>query len=146
VNTLSNLPAAPISLAVAHGHLQVVRILIEYNADINILTEFGEGPLQLVAADAKINDQVGILQLLLDHGANPNARDDDGSTPLHHCSWWEKGGYGPSQGSVDGARLLLKYGAIIDAEDNEGRTPLQFALEHDRQDIAACLREHGATR
>jgi ankyrin repeat protein len=144
VNTLSNMPWAPIDLAISRGHLQEVRMLIEYNANINIETEFGEGPLHVAASRADINDQVGILQLLLDHGANPNARDDDGSTPLHHCSWWQKGGYSPTQGSVEGARLLLKYGAIIDAEDKEGRTPLQIALEHDRQDIAACLREHGA--
>jgi ankyrin repeat protein len=49
-------------------------------------------------------------------------------------------------GTVEGTRLLLKHGAIIDAEDNEGRTPLQLALEHGRDDIATCLKEHGATR
>jgi ankyrin repeat protein len=91
------------------------------------------------------NDQVGIMQLLLDHGANPNARDNDGSTPLHQSSWSSWWGRG-CVGTVEGTRLLLKYGAIIDSENNEGRTPLQLALEHDRQDIATRLREHGATR
>ena len=42
-------------------------------------------------------------------------------------------------------RLLLKYGAIIDAEDDKGKTPLQLALEHGHDDVAACLKEHGAT-
>jgi ankyrin repeat protein len=146
VNALSNQPWAPIDMAVCGGHLQAVRMLIEYNADINVSIEFGEVPLHVAAGHGVIKNQVGILQLLLDHGANPNARDDDGSTPLHHCSWWKKGDWYRTRGSVEGTRLLLKYGAIIDAEDNEGRSPLQFALEHDSQDIAACLKEHGATR
>jgi ankyrin repeat protein len=85
------------------------------------------------------------MQLLLDHGADPNARDNNDSTPLHHCSWsMEEGNV--THGTVEDMRLLLKYGAIIDSEDNEGRTPLQLALEHDRQDMVTCLREHGATR
>jgi ankyrin repeat protein len=145
VNALSSQPWAPIDMAVSWGHLQAVRMLIEYKADINVSIEFGEVPLHVAARRGDNSDQVGILQLLLDHGANPNARDDDGSTPLHYCSSWQKGDWAPSRGSVEGTHLLLKYGANMDAEDNEGRTPLQFALEHDCQDIAACLKEHGAT-
>jgi ankyrin repeat protein len=85
------------------------------------------------------------MQSLLDHGADPNAPDNGGSTPLHHSSWWEKEGYYTTKGTVEGTRLLLKHGAIIDAKDNKGRTPLQLALEHGRHDIAKCLSEHGAT-
>jgi ankyrin repeat protein len=81
---------------------------------------------------------------LLDQGADPNAQDYDGSTPLHDSSWREKQGYPTSMGTVEGTRLLLKHGAVIDAEDNEGRTPLQLALDHGRDDIITCLLEHGA--
>jgi ankyrin repeat protein len=85
------------------------------------------------------------MQSLLDHGADPNATDHDGSTPLHGSSWREKQGYAtPSMGTVEGTRLLIKHGGIIDAEDNEGMTPLQLALEHGRDDISSCLMEHGA--
>ena len=49
-------------------------------------------------------------------------------------------------GTVECTRLLLKHGAIIDAEDNQGKTPLQLALEHGRDHIATCLKEHGAMR
>jgi ankyrin repeat protein len=91
-------------------------------------------------------NHIDIMQVLLDHGADPNARDNDNSTPLHHSSWWQRGNYPPYRGTVEGTRLLLQHGAIIEAEDNEGRTPLQLALEHGREDIATCLKEHGATR
>jgi ankyrin repeat protein len=143
VNALSNDPCAPIHSAVGLGHLQVVRMLIEFNAHIDICEEFGRGVLHLAASRHDNDDHVGIMQLLLDHGADPNARDNNDSTPLHHCSWsMEEGSV--THGTVEDMRLLLKYGAIIDSEDNEGRTPLQTALEHDRQDMATCLREHGA--
>jgi ankyrin repeat protein len=143
VNSQDDWPYFPIHFAAGWGHLQIVRMLIEFNADVDVREQGGKGPLHLAASHHHRNDHVGIMQLLLDHGANPNARDNDGSTPLH-CSSWKRNS--SDHGSVEGTRLLFKYGAIIDSGDNEGKTPLQLALEHDRQDIAACLREHGATR
>ena len=145
VNTQDNERCSPIISAVGWGRLQVVRMLIEFSADIEICSELGRGPLHLAASRHDNDDHVGIMRLLLNHGANPNARDNNDSTPLHHSSWWREAGYA-TQGTVEDTRLLLKYGAIVDSEDNKGRTPLQLALEHDRQDMATCLREHGATR
>jgi cytohesin len=127
-------------------------MLLEHNADVNIRNDLGEFPIHRAASPREHRGHVEIMQLLLDHGADPNARDKDNSTPLHHSSWWDrysswgKGGYGDTKGTVEGTRLLLRYGAIVDAEDDEGKTPLQLALEHGRDDIVACLKEHGATR
>ena len=145
VNIQNNSLWAPLHSAANGGRVEVLKMLIEHNADIHIRTNFGKSPLHLAASSDNEDDQVDIVQVLLDHGADPNARDDDNSTPLHH-SLWQKKGYLTTRGTVEGTRLLPKYGAIIDAEDNEGRTPLQLALEHGRDDIAACLKEHGATR
>jgi ankyrin repeat protein len=139
---------APLHYAVDGGQFPVFQMLIGHNADIDIRTNFGKSPLHLAASSrVKGDHHIDIMQLLLDRGADPNARDSDDSTPLHHSSWWEKeSGYLRRQGTVEGTHLLLKHGAIIDAEDKEGRTSLQLALEHGRHDIAACLLEHGATR
>jgi ankyrin repeat protein len=137
----------PLHNAAFYGHLQAFQMLIEHNADIHVQNAFGMTPLHSAAASYEVHrDHIDIMQVLLDHGANPNARDNENSTPLHHSSWSKKGDYVALQGTVEGTRLLLKHGAIIDAEDNEGRTPLQLALEHGRDDIATCLKEHGATR
>ena len=138
----------PLHCTAKHGQLQAFQMLIKHNADIHIRNDFGMTPLHdAAAADEVRRDHViDIMQVLLDHGANPNARCNDNSTPLHHSSWWNPGGYAPHQGTVEGTRLLLKHGAIIDAEDNRRRTALQLALEHGREDIATCLKEHGATR
>ena len=136
----------PLHSAADSGRLEVLKMLIEHNADIHIRTGSGRSPLHLAANPDINDDQVDIMQILLDHGADPNARDNDNSTPLHHSSFWQKYGDPMTHGTIEGTRLLLEHGAIIDAEDNEGRTPLQLALEHDRDDIATCLKEHGATR
>ena len=136
---------SPLHLAVLCQRHQIVQILLEHNANIHSRNEFGATPLHRTASPWFDCDPIDLMQPLLDHGADPNARDDDGSTPLHYSSWCKKG-YRENTGTAEGTRLLLKYGAIIDVENYEGRTPLQLALEHGRQDIVACLSEHGATR
>jgi ankyrin repeat protein len=144
VNAQSSSLWTPLHYASNEGQLQAVQLLIEHNADIHIRNDLGQSPLHKAASARVKRDQFNIMQVLLDHGANPNARDYDNATPLHHSSWWGKEYYLTRTGTVEGTRLLLKYGAIIDAGDNEGRTPLQLALEHGREDIATCLKEHGA--
>ena len=137
----------PLHRAATSGQLHTCQMLIERNADIHKRTRFGSTPLHVAASPNSLTrDQVDIMQVLLDHGADPNARDNSGSTPLHSSSWKQNNGYDGTVGTVEGTRLLLKHGAIIDAENNEGKTPLQHALDYRRGEIAACLREHGATR
>jgi ankyrin repeat protein len=147
VNAQNNMLYTPLHYTASCGRLQAARMLIEHNADIHILAEYGMSPLHVAAIHWIKRDQDDIMEVLLDHGADPNARDNDNATPLHYSSWWKTHG---SWGTVEGTRLLLKHGAIIDAKDNEGRTPLQLALEHKlkhgRDDIVTCLKEHGATR
>jgi ankyrin repeat protein len=138
----------PLHIAAINGQLQAFQMLIEHNADIHVQNAYGMIPLHVAAAGTEDHrdHMIDIMQVLLDHGADPNARDNNNSTPLHHSSWWELGHWTPHQGTVEGTHLLLKHGAIIDAEDNEGRTPLQLALDHGREDIVTCLKEHGTTR
>jgi ankyrin repeat protein len=135
VNTPGLLGWTPLLIAVINGRSQALQILIEHNADIH-QNNHGESPLHIAAGSGDLDT----MQVLLDHGANPNARNNNNSTPLHRSSMlWE-------QQTVEGVRLLLKHGAIIDAEDDEGKTPLQLAIENRHDDIATCLKEHGATR
>jgi uncharacterized protein len=84
----------PLVTAAHKGYLEEVQTLIEHNADIHIRNHTEMTPFA-----AGLRDHV-IMQILLDHGANPNARDYNDSTPLHHVS-------SSRGGAVEGAHLLL---------------------------------------
>ena len=80
--------------------------------------------------------------VLLLHGANVNARDSEGKTPLHFAA---------QQGTLQAVEWLLKNGADVNAKDNKGVTPLSLTKFRNRgrevekrKDIADLLRKYGA--
>ncbi|MCY4386808.1 MAG: ankyrin repeat domain-containing protein [Desulfurellaceae bacterium] len=66
-------------------------------------------------------DSAAWVQACLEAGADPNARDADGSTPLHRIIYTNENGRAAS--------LLLAAGADPNARNNEGRTPLLEAAD-----------------
>ena len=80
INSLSRngLRAAPIQSAAAGGHVEIVRMLLEHQADPNVREQGGYTPLH---AAAQNGDEAMIRTLLLG-GADLNARSNDGKIPL----------------------------------------------------------------
>ncbi|XP_073299884.1 ADP-ribosylation factor GTPase-activating protein AGD3-like [Primulina huaijiensis] len=68
---------------------------------------------------------VGMIELLLQYGANINAVDSRGQTPLHRCI---------IRGKSSLVKLLLTRGADHQAVDDQGKTPLQLAVESKTED------------
>jgi ankyrin repeat protein len=90
----------------------------------------GATPLMHAAAFGSIE----ALKLLLDAGADVNARNDFGATALLWCA-------------RDGekARLLIQHGAGVNARSKQGRTPLMLAsMREGGSDLVALLLSKGA--
>lgn len=78
------------------------------------------------------------IDLLTQHGADPNARDRYGWTPLHIAA---------ERGYEQAARALLKSGAAVNAKDDRGQlTPLHRAALNGHPDMVSLLLRHQADR
>ena len=84
-------------------------------------------------------DNLELAALVLEYGADPNARNDMGWTPLHYACQLDSR-------DEDMVALLIKYGADPNAADNRGLVPLDliFGTRADGFAIRAMLLAHGA--
>jgi hypothetical protein len=133
----------PLHSAANFEKFEVVRKLIEYGAEIDARDEDGWTPLSWASRGHHFKDG-SVLRLLLERGADVNARaDDDGFTPLHRAS---------KNGALEVVRLLLEYGADVEVVNGDGKTALQLVgkTKYRKVDQGRCdeitnlLVEHGA--
>jgi ankyrin repeat protein len=102
----------------AYGHQpRSAMILFEHGAVVDRLPydSYAWGP----AAGA---NSIDVARVLLEHGANPNWRDDAGNTPIHRVI--------TSRIVLDPAKfiqVLLEFGADPTLRNHDGRTPLDEA-------------------
>ncbi|KAL9406845.1 hypothetical protein Peur_003817 [Populus x canadensis] len=75
---------------------------------------------------------IGMLELLLQYGANINSTDSGGQTPLHRCIL---------RGEAGLAKMLLTRGADPRAVNGKDKTPLELAVESkfDESEVLALL-------
>lgn len=88
----------------------------------------------LLLKAAKNGDELGV-QLLLDEGADTEAKNSGGETPLHSAA---------IRGQEGIVRLLLDNGADTKAKNSEGETPLHFAVFLRHEGIVRLLLNNGA--
>ena len=79
--------------------------------------------------------QVEMLPILLEHGADLNAKDITGLTPLHVAA---------IIGQRDSAEWLLAHGADLEPKDNFGDTPVHTAAIF-HGGLFTTLQKHGAS-
>jgi len=125
---------SPLDSAACQGDSEIIQVLLDLKVDINAKS-FGDRTPLILALERFIPNYFETIRLLLEYGADPNARRFDGFTPLHCTSAW---------GTVKVTRLLLKYGADVEAVDESGRTAFQVASEEGRDEITKFLSAYGA--
>lgn len=115
----------PLGLAIFFRQPGVAKFLIERGADVNAAAANAQKVAPVHAA-AAVRD-IASMKLLLEHGADPNARQQMDVTPLHGAA---------SRGDVDMARLLLAHGARADAKMSDGTSVSALATRYNQPAFA----------
>ena len=126
---------APLHVASAFGHAEVVCLLLQHNANVNARCAGYFGWMSLHFASWK--GYTKLVQLLLDHSAEINARSTINNTPLCVAS---------HLGHLDIVRLLLRHEADLHIRGSQGWSPLQFATKMQHVEVVQLLLEHGAVK
>ena len=117
--------------------IDTIRFFIERGADVDAIDKNHSTLLHR----ASYNGNVKVVQLLLEHGANINMR-NEGHTPLHRVL----AGLDDDCGDYffDTIQLLLEHGADVDALGDAQSTPLHVASKYGSAKATWLLLEHGA--
>ena len=95
-------------------------------------TAISEAPVTSIQVAAE-NGNLKALKKLLDDGADVNAKDSSGSTPLHNAA-----------GQKEIAELLITKGANVIATNMHGMTPLHIAAQLGCKEVVELLITKGA--
>lgn len=115
---MDGLNSTPLHVAVDCNHIQAVKNLIAYGANLNAPSKGGYTPLM----KAMKNGQFEIVDLLVNAGAYLNSKDDKDRTPLWWASYYGQAGLIP---------YLVQKGANVNVKDSEhGLTPLMVATKY----------------
>jgi ankyrin repeat protein len=115
--------------------IQIVKNLIAYKADVNATNSDGETPL-LAAVSMSMPQSRQIVQILLEHGADPNqiAKSNwSGITPLMRAV--NPYGRDSIQGVYTMVEMLINAHADVNAADEKGNTVLSYAVEFNQHAI-----------
>ena len=108
-----------------NNYFKTIELIIDNGADINgHHSKLLETPLHKLCA--RINPHIDVITMILDRGAQVNATNISGKTPIFYCSF---------NYSVELLNLLVKHGGDINIRDKYKNT-----LLHD--DYINCFDEH----
>lgn len=119
----------PLHIASLHGHTDMVRVLLDAGAWINVVTRTrGLTPLHLACH----NQFTEVVKLLLQSGdCDLDIPDSMGNTALHYAS---------ITGNARLVEMILKHSPILDPKNSSGKTPLDEAEEKMALTVVRLLR------
>jgi ankyrin repeat protein len=145
VNQVTRYGWSPLLAATQNRNYQLARFLIEQGADVNIANQGGWTPLYLATDNRNLEggdyptpmpdmDDLAFIKLLLDSGADPNARlsESTETRTVFTNQWLDENGAtaflrASQSGDIELMRMLLDYGADPHIYTELGVTPLAVA-------------------
>ncbi|MEM7617699.1 MAG: ankyrin repeat domain-containing protein, partial [Pseudomonadota bacterium] len=122
---------SPLIKAVSKEYYDIVNILMERGADLDVTNKKGETVLHIAS---RLGNQE-IIELILDKKRILDKTDYEGKTALHTAV---------VNGKKNIALMLIIKGAPVNMNDLFGMTPLHLAVEHGNVEIVNMLLENGA--
>ncbi|RLN60839.1 hypothetical protein BBJ29_001869 [Phytophthora kernoviae] len=135
--------STPLHAACENNHDRAAKILLKYNAGVNIMALNGSRakydlPVRDVTTTALLLACMAghstVVEQLLDAGADPQAEDAEGNTPLHFTS---------RDGNYRATYLLLTAGADPDMPNENDETAFDMAEEHGHSHVQYLLETNG---
>jgi ankyrin repeat protein len=119
----------PLHLAAAFANAEPVTLLLEHGAHVH---QFSHNPLrnQPLHACVALNHSLDIVRVLLESGADVNASQHGGYTPLLQAA---------AAGRKDLVLLLLEHGARPDCVCDRGKSAADYAKERGHAEVAEIL-------
>ena len=131
INSTNQDQETPLLLAAKHGHLEIVRELLDRGADHTIGDADSSQPIHL----ATVGGHTEVVGLLIARGDNVDAIDNNGTTPLL---------FAISFGQPETVGWLIDNSADISVADNRGLIPLHYAAARRQYEIVDRLIELGS--
>lgn len=146
---------SPIWVAAVSGNLDIVKLLIDYGANVNSLSDTGSTPLRSVCFLCKDDDlshldeandsldlfntastsdkYMDIVKLLVENGADVAKPNFNGGTCLIN-----------SLHNYQLTQYILDHGADVNSSDHQSKTALHYAIQDGRLEVVKLLLSHGA--
>lgn len=156
-------------LSVEYGNLKAFKYFVSIGANINIINKYGDTPVHFLSLTRKCFNET--LSMLLENGADINAKSESGTTPLLYAAfqgrselelkqmvevgadWKICNNYGNTvlhlateAGNYKAFQYFASLGANTNATNNNGETPIHFLrwTRTNFKEMLNLLLKHGA--
>jgi ankyrin repeat protein len=123
-----------LGLAVFFGQEEIARQLVAAGADVN---RPSRNAIRVAPLHSAVESgSLPLLNLLLEHGAHPDAVEFLEATPLHSAA---------ARGSKEMVERLLKAGADPQRKTKDGKTAADLARQYGHEDLAVWLANYSSS-